>query len=989
MAGDHAGLASGRPTVRVGLIERPRLVGRLAERFDRRLTVVVAGAGYGKTTLLSQALRDNALDPRGVDAWVQVGALDRTPAHLLSTLAVAVAGDPGAVEDVSGLADLVLVRAPEEVALVVDDAHVLDGSGGWAVLEELLDRLPRNGHLVLSGRTTPPLGVRRRQAAGDALVLGEDDLAFDQAETGMLAAALGVEDGRPLPPWPALAMLSATAGHEASVEYLWEEILEGLPADRRRALAVVSRLEHFDDELVAAATGGVWTAAALVDGLPLTDAIGGSRRLHDLLRVALADEVEPAAWRPALADAADVLVRRGELVRASAVLAESGDDEGVVRLVRQYVSLPISARLNRADALALADLLPGPEREGPVGLGLDSVLAATPSEVEAALRRMLDAARASGDDEMRALAWWRLVQLQGDSDPGALLVTSELAELAAAGWPLARSAVALVRSHDAQEAGDVAAAIAVLEDLGGPHPETRRVALASRYVALGHPELVPVTLEEVLADGVADPVAAQAVWYRGDIDPDVAWPIASGLPASYRQRRLAPVEVPLLSMVAAVAQAAGAFDEARALVDDALGRTPAVAPRLALFAHVADASTALVEVGESAFIERFAVAEALVAVAPFPAWAHLGALCPIRALVPGTAWLDDLDLGASHAVAVAAGRAIEAVRAGDGGAAAAALPWAEAARMRVHVPPPLLYELALAAATPPAEALLGQVPAPDRWARRLLDHPDADVAARASAQVGSLPRRPAHGLVLRTFGELVAVGSDGTVLAPLGRRRRLRQLLARLLVARSVARVELAASLWPDLGPDQAANNLRVTLAKLLAVLEPERGDGPSWWIRSVGDRLELNLDGLDLDVDRFDARLHHARAAESQGASALAYQHYDAALALYRGPFLADLDDPEILHERLRLQSLAYAAACRLAEFESARGEPEAAMDHALAALRIDELGERAHRILIGCHLALGATDAARATAELLTARLDAAGTSVDELRRGARPRG
>lgn len=989
MRGDQGGPSSAKPTVRAGLIERPRLVARLGERFERRLTVVVAGAGYGKTTLLAQAMRDNGLDPRGVDAWVQVGALDRTPAHLLTALAEAVAGEPDAVDDLAQLADLVLVRAPEEVALVVDDAHVLDGSGAWVVLEELLDRLPRNGHLVVSGRTTPPLGVRRRQAAGDAVVLGEDDLAFDRAETSMLAGALGVEEGPPLPPWPALAMLSATAGHEASVEYLWEEILDQLPEDRRRALAVVSRLERFDDELAAAATGGAWTAAALVEGLPLTDAIGESRRLHDLLRDALADEVEPAVWRGALAAAADVLVRRGELVRASAVLAESGDDEGVVRLIRQYVSLPISARLNRADALALADLLPGPEREGAVGLGLDSVLAATPSEVEAALRRMLDEARRTGDDEMRALAWWRLVQLQGDSDPAALVVTPELAELASAGWPLARSAVALVRSHDAQEARDVAAAIAVLEDLGGPHPETRRVALASRYVALGHPELVPVSLDEVLAGGVTDPVAAQAVWYRGGIDPDAAWPIASGLPASYRQRRLAPVEVPLLSMVSAVALATGAFDDARALVDDALSRTTAVAPRLALFAHVADAVLALVEEGEAAFAARVALIEGLVTMAPFPTWAHLGALCPIRALVPGTAWLDDLDLGASHTVAVAAGRAVEAVRAGDGGAAASSLPWTEAALLRVHVPPPLLYELALAASTPAADALRQRLPAPDRWARRILEHPDADLAVRAAEQVGSLPRRPSRGLVLRTLGELVALGSDGTVLAPLGRRRRLRQLLGRLVVHRSVGRADLAASLWPDLAPEQAANNLRVTLAKLLAVLEPERADGPSWWIRSVGDRLELNPDGLELDVDRFDAHLRHARAAEAQGASALAYEHYDAALARYRGPFLADLDDPEVLHERLRLQSLAYAAACRLAEFESARGEPEAAMEHALAALRIDELGERAHRILIGSHLALGATDAARATANLLAARLAAAGTTVEELRARARPAG
>ncbi|MBX3287390.1 MAG: hypothetical protein KF703_18730, partial [Actinobacteria bacterium] len=573
------------PSLRSGLVRRPRLLAELAGRFDRRLTVVVAGAGYGKTTLLSQAVEENRLDPRGVDAWLLVGERDRASAHLLGGLSAAIAGDPEAAPDVDALCDLVLLRAPESVCLVIDDAHVLDGSDTWDLVSELLEHLPRNGHLAIGSRTMPALSVRRLQAAGEAVVVEQDDLAFTADELADLAGAGGLgasADDVRLPSWPALAVLTASAGYDASIGYLWEEILRPVEEDRRVALGCASRLDLLDDELVAAACGDRWTAADLVAGLPLVDSLGGSHRLHDLWRAALADVAPTVAWRAALVRAADVLLARGDLVRAVKAYRDAGEPDRVVEVARRFVSLPLSTGLNRAEAEVLFDLLPPAARSGPVGWCLESVLLSNADGVHRALDQMLERATASGDDEMRALAWWRLVQLQGDSDPAAMEVPDELRELADAGWPLARSAVALVRSHEAQERADVAEAIAVLDDLGGPHPQTRKVAVGSRLLALGQPELVAVTFDDVLAEDAADPIAAQAVWFRGDVHPDLAWPIAEAMPAAYGLRRFAGVEVPLLAIVASVALAAGHTEEARALADRALGRAHLVVSRLAL-----------------------------------------------------------------------------------------------------------------------------------------------------------------------------------------------------------------------------------------------------------------------------------------------------------------------------------------------------------------------------------------------------------------------
>ncbi len=963
-------------------MRRPRLVRELAGRFDRRLTVVVAGAGYGKTTLLSQSVDENRMDPDGIDAWLLAGERDRTPGHLLAGLSGSLSGDLTAADRVEDLCDLVLLRAPESVCIVIDDAHVLDGSESWDLVERLLDALPRNGHLTIGSRTMPPLSVRRRQAQGEALVIEQEALAFTAGELDELVTNLGVDpvQGLRLPSWPALAVLAGSAGVDASLGFLWEEILSTLPDERRRALALVARLDLIDDELVQAVAGPEWTASGLLAGLSLVDSIGSSYRLHDLWRSALADVVDPSEWRPALAEAAEVLLTRGDRVRAVKLLRDTGEIDRALAVIRQYVSLPISAGMNRAEAEVLYDLLPASARAGPVGRCLTSILLWNSDEVDQALREMLDRAAHAGDEEMSALAWWRLVQLEGERGATHMTVPEELQTLAGAGWPLAKSAVALIRSHAAQEQGDVATAIAVLDDVGGPHPHFRRAAVGGRLLALGHPERVTVTLDEVLAEGGLDPLAAQAVWFRGDIAPELAWPFAAGLPAAYGPRRLAAVEVPLLSIVSSVAVSAGSLTDARVLADTAIGRAHVVGRRVALFAQVADALVALVEAGEAAFLERIASATRSVPLSPWPAWAYLGAMAPIRALVAGAEWLDTIDVGPAVRTAIDAGRAVAELRSGGGSSAAMELPWSATDLLRVHVPPPLLCELAVAASTQPSAAkLLEHLPGAARWIRGLTEHPDSALRARATELAVRMPLRPDHDLAIVTFGALRVIRTDGGEVANLDRRGRLRQLLARLILSRSAIRSDLAEAMWPDLAPGQAANNLRVTLSKLLDVLEPERGDAGSWWIRASGDRLELSPEGVRIDVDEFDRHLREARTAEAQGAPSVAHDHYEAALRLYTGPYLAGVDDPAVAHERLRLQGLAYGAACRQAELLAAKGEPEAALQPAAAGVRIDSFGERAYRVMIGCHLALGAKDAARATAELLEAQVAAAGSTPE----------
>jgi hypothetical protein len=110
---------------------------------------VVGRTGFGKTTLLSQAVLENGLDPLGIDRWLRLTDRDRHPEHLLAGLAEAAGGDPAAAADVDHVVEIVWSQAPTDIAFLLDDVHVLDGSAACHTVERLCERLPTNGHLVL------------------------------------------------------------------------------------------------------------------------------------------------------------------------------------------------------------------------------------------------------------------------------------------------------------------------------------------------------------------------------------------------------------------------------------------------------------------------------------------------------------------------------------------------------------------------------------------------------------------------------------------------------------------------------------------------------------------------------------------------------------------------------------------------------------------------------------------------------------------------
>ncbi len=186
------------PGKRPNLLRRSRLVDFIHEHIDRKLILVSAAAGYGKTSLLTDFTHDTELpvcwysldewdqDPRLFMEYLVASIRERFPRFGDRTLGALQAGIR--LEDINSLVGATVNEMyeciPEYFALVIDDFHLI--SGGQEVtslFSSLLRRLPENCHIILSSRTTTPgLPIVELMAHQELAGLGNEDLRFTASE---------------------------------------------------------------------------------------------------------------------------------------------------------------------------------------------------------------------------------------------------------------------------------------------------------------------------------------------------------------------------------------------------------------------------------------------------------------------------------------------------------------------------------------------------------------------------------------------------------------------------------------------------------------------------------------------------------------------------------------------------------------------------------------------------------------------------------------
>jgi DNA-binding SARP family transcriptional activator len=969
------------------VIARPRVAVALAQRFEYRLTTLVAAAGYGKTTALAQSVRSNALDPIGRDIWLGASEADSDPLSLLAGLleSCGLEGSGHIETDLASLSDHVWGLAPDRVSLIIDDAHHLTDTCSTTI-EDLLTRLPTNAHLLLSGRSIPTLAVADLQAHHDVLELTHEDLRLDDQEARVMIAARGRGELATLSRHAASADIGLAAGPDATSAYLWQEILRGLEPARLRVLAALSLLPELDDTLALAHSGGSYDAASLTAGLPLVETHDDdSKRMHALLCQPLSETLDQEQRVAALITSGDVEQGRGRYDQAVSLYTAAGRTDLAERVAREFATLPtLRTRLDSVRSIRKS-------------VGCFAEGSALHQHLDAQSRLNLDAgerierfvhaanlARDEGDGHIEAVAVFRAIQAANDhKDPLPRDLLSRIDTLAST-VSYAEGVRAYMWSLEIQAAGNSRGAIDALRGTEVLGDETLVIMRAERFCDLGRPEDVFADLSPSDLAGLppgAEIFISFAMWLRGDASPEDALAIGSAMLPGILSRGVLQPSISILSVVAHIALAAGDMEAAERyaseLTDLCAGQSDV---RTNLFSAMAQASLLSARGNDGEAAKILDPDTTGVSFGNWPARPMMVGLPLVYLNRPETrSVLRRCTFGPALATAVAAGIALVELRDNGSVDGAVALPWNEEWVLRAHVLPRHLAELAAAAASegsPAAETLLSKLPNTRRGLERLEAGGRSRAARWAGQFLGQLPPESPYPLRVNALGPLEVV-RDGRLVRDKDwtRRVRVRELLAAVVEQRSIGRDGACALLWPDLSTSKASSNLRVTLSHLQGVLEPDRAShtGPSFLL--VGSAGLVLSDDVDVDVEEFERLLQRAQTTDRAGAPAEAIALYREALGLYRGPYMADLDAPWAAITRLRLDSLARTSMTRLGALELARGEPERALHWAAEAQKASEIDERAGRLFMSALRATGDRAGAAAAGTRLVAALRSAG--------------
>lgn len=281
------------PQVRFQLVSRPRLVEKVEQGLTRRLTLLSASAGYGKTTLLSEWRQTR---PDQTVAWLSLDAGDNDPARFLAYIEaalktvlpeIALSSPENAFSPQPQNVKLALTRLINSLSaqltrhrlpglvLVMEDYHVIEAEIIHTAVSFLINNMPPEMHLIITSRTEPALPLHRLMAQDQLVKLGTADLRFTPAETaafmqqsgspafraddleqlaartegwavGLQLAALSLKDRRDVKNF-----FSAFSGNNRFVlGYLGEEVLNNLPEHIRSFLLQTAIFERFNVDLV-------------------------------------------------------------------------------------------------------------------------------------------------------------------------------------------------------------------------------------------------------------------------------------------------------------------------------------------------------------------------------------------------------------------------------------------------------------------------------------------------------------------------------------------------------------------------------------------------------------------------------------------------------------------------------------------------------------------------------------------------------------------
>jgi LuxR family maltose regulon positive regulatory protein len=278
-----------RPRVARAGVDRPRLFGLLDGAMSTPITLVSAGAGWGKTMLVSAWARSADFPV----AWLNLDRHDNDP-QLFWAYVVAALRSAGLIAEDNPLAGLAGVPAcdreririlvaglgmlPDPSALVIDDFHEINDPQVLTEVGELLRNLPEPVRLFLISRVQPALNLQRLRAADLVTDIRATDLAFTESEAASIVQghgltltgaelttlvkrtegwAIGLHLGAGFLAGDPARSVTDFAGDGRGVDdYLTDEVLTGRNRHQRRFLLQTSICERVCAGLANAVTSG-------------------------------------------------------------------------------------------------------------------------------------------------------------------------------------------------------------------------------------------------------------------------------------------------------------------------------------------------------------------------------------------------------------------------------------------------------------------------------------------------------------------------------------------------------------------------------------------------------------------------------------------------------------------------------------------------------------------------------------------------------------
>jgi len=380
------------PYSSAALVERPYLIQRLADSYrEKKLILVTAPAGYGKTSLVYQFVKSQKIPV----VWYQLDSFDNRPELFMQYMIEAISEKIDGIDIKTAnnirrvdrqllyyhkllayLLNELTKKATDGMLIVLEDFHLITDSRIIQMVEYIINYLPEGVHLIISSRFKPEFSIPKLRANDLIMELEQGDLQFSNAEIESLVKRRGITNVRDdiiqqlaekTERWPlGLALsfivlkdskyrdlmndLTLFKTKEEIYNYLALEVFNNLPENIRSFMTNVSVLANITPEAcdyLLGCTGSIVTLYYIEKRnlfIERTNTVEAAFRFHHMFKDFLADQLSLEDKNKLLIKAGHYYLNKSLYEIAAEYYIAAGDFEGTAMVTKKAGFLMLQNR---------------------------------------------------------------------------------------------------------------------------------------------------------------------------------------------------------------------------------------------------------------------------------------------------------------------------------------------------------------------------------------------------------------------------------------------------------------------------------------------------------------------------------------------------------------------------------------------------------------------------------------------------------------------